>query len=263
MDLGEPLTILRVLTAAARRLSRGALSRSTSRIARLIRMPLSFTMITKLYITAWTLAVDAWARSAPGSDDSVATVRRRAPARIGISKQDASHHKVFVFRYHIRMCLEQRLDVAWVHGVSALWTSNVRSRLGDFDREIALEANAAGGVLARRQRVHVISLIVFHVAQLALLWVLSGLLCSDRWGFVAALRRGRLLHKHEGDPIDMTRRGARALWCGVVVVVLKREKMKLIRKREKYMRFMTNANHLSQPAKHHWLWRESFKQRSA
>lgn len=73
-------TVLRVLTAAARRLPCGAVAGGACRIARLIRMPLSLAVIAELEITAGTLAAEARARCAPGGDDGVAAVGRWAPA---------------------------------------------------------------------------------------------------------------------------------------------------------------------------------------
>lgn len=101
------------------------------------------------------------------------------------------------------MCLEQQLNVGWMHRLIALWTGNVGARLCDLDGQIALEADAAGSVLAGEHLKHVVGLIVLHVAQLAFLRVIGGLLRCGRRCFVAALRRCRLLHEHERDAIDM------------------------------------------------------------
>lgn len=111
-----------------------------------------------------------------------------------------------------------------MHRFSALWARDVCARLGNLDGQIALEADPAGGVLARQHCEHVVGLIVLHVAELAFLRVVGRLLSTDRWSFVAALRRCRLLHKHERNAIDVIRCGAGALRCGVVVAL--REKMK-------------------------------------
>lgn len=118
------------------------------------------------------------------------------------------------------MCLEQRLDVRGVHGLRAVGTGDVGARLGDLDGEITLEADAAGSVLARQQTEHVVGVVVFHVAELALLRVLHRLLGADGRRLVAALRRRRFLHEHEGNAIDVAGSRAGALRCGVVVVVL-------------------------------------------
>lgn len=160
--------MLGVLTAA-RCLSQWTVPCSSRGITSLIRMPFSLTMITEFQITAWSLASDAWTRGTSRGNHSVAAVRRWAPSGIGIGEEDAAHHKVFVFRYHILMCFEQNLDVGWVHWLGAMGTRDIRTRLCDLDRQVALEANSAGSVLARQQRVHVICLVVLHVAELALL----------------------------------------------------------------------------------------------
>lgn len=157
------------MAAATGSLSSGTLSRCPCCITRLIWMPFSLTMITELQITAWTLATYPRARSTPRRDNGVATVRRWTPARIGIGEKHSTHHKVFVFRYHIWMCLEQSLNVRWVHRFRAVRTSDVSARLGDLYGEIAFEADAAGSVLARQQTIHIVCMIIFHIAQLTFL----------------------------------------------------------------------------------------------
>lgn len=217
------LTVLRILTTAARCLPRWTVSRRPRRITSLIRMPLSLTMITKLQITAWTLAAKSRTRRTTRRNDGIAAVGCWAPARVRIGQKHATHHKVFVFRYHIGMCLEQQLNVRRVHRLGALRARNVGARLGDLDGKVALEADPAGSVLTCKHSEHVVGLIVLHVAELALLRVVGGLLRADRWSFVAALWRCRLLHEHEGNAIDVTGCCAGALRCGVVVVALKEE----------------------------------------
>lgn len=141
------------------------------RVARLIGVPLGFTMITKVQITAWTLAAKSWTRCTARRNDGVAAIRCWAPSRVRVGEKNASHHKVFVFGYHIRMCLEQDLDVGRVHRLGAMRARNVSPRLGDLDCEIALEADAAGSVSTRQHREHIVGVVVLHVAELTLLRV--------------------------------------------------------------------------------------------
>lgn len=221
IELKSWLTMLWILTTAARRLSCWAVSSCPCCIASLVWMPFSLTVITEVQITAFTFTSESGTRSTPGCDNSVATVRCWTPAGVWIGEENASHHKVFVFGYHIGLCFEQELDVGWMHRFSALRASDISSRLGDLDGQITLEADPACRVLTREHREHVIRLIIFHVTQLTLLWVLRWLLSADGWCLVTALRRSCLLHEDEGNAINVTRRRAGTLRCGVVVIVLK------------------------------------------
>ena len=122
------------------------------------------------------------------------------------------------------MCLEQCLNVWRMHRLRAVGTGDVGARLSDLNGEITLEADAAGGVLARQQTIQIVGMIIFHIAKLAFLWILGRLLCADWRCLVAALGRCRLLHEHKWNAIDVAWSRAGALWCGVVVVVLKQMK---------------------------------------
>lgn len=56
-----------------------------------------------------------------------------------------------------------------MHRLGAVWTGDVSARFRDLNSQIALEADAAGAVLARQQTEHVVGVVVLHVAQLAFL----------------------------------------------------------------------------------------------
>lgn len=200
--------MLRILTAAAGRLSGWAVSCRPRRVACLVGVPLRLTMITKVQITAWTLATKSRTRSAARRNDCVAAIWRWAPSRVGIGEEDAPHHEVFVFGYHIGMCLEQELDVGRVHRLGAVRAGDVGPRLRDLDGEIAFEADAAGSVLTSQHREHVVGVVVLHVAELTLLRVLRGLLAAGWRSLVAALWRRRLFHEDKRNAIDMA--GSRA-----------------------------------------------------
>lgn len=200
------------------------MSRGPCCIARLIRMPLSLTMITELQITAWTFASKSWTRSASRRNYCVATVRCWTPTRIWIRQQHTTHHKVFIFRYHIGMCFEQKLNVRWMHWFSTLRTGDIRPRLSYLNCQITLQTDSASGVSTCEHCVHVVSLIIFHIAQLTFLCTLSWLLGANRWCFVPTLWRCRFFHENKGNAIYMARSRAWTLRWSVIVVELKSDK---------------------------------------
>lgn len=89
----------RVWTSSAKgdtgtRLSLSSLS--SGLVACLVGVPFLFAVIAKERLTAGSLALQLGAAGTTAGNDAVITIRRRTPARIRVSDENAAHHKGFV-----------------------------------------------------------------------------------------------------------------------------------------------------------------------
>lgn len=122
LDVVAVLLLRVVLTNTARAGARRTLAGGAGRIARLVGVPRGLAVVAEGQLAAGPFAADKGTGGASTSNDRVAAVGRRTPARVGVAEQHAAHHKVFVFGHGRGLAVEQGLDITGVHRFAALGT---------------------------------------------------------------------------------------------------------------------------------------------
>lgn len=79
-------------------------------VAGLVRVPLGLAVVTEAHPAPGPLTAELRARRTTSGNHGERAVRRRAPARVRVGRQDAAQHQVLVLG-HERLLLDQRSNV--------------------------------------------------------------------------------------------------------------------------------------------------------